>query len=369
MALSRQETILKLIVEEFISTATPVGSKTLIGKYHLDFSSATIRNDMMALEKDGYIEKTHASSGRVPSSKGYRYYVSKLRENDELHVDSEFKKEFQLILAKKSQSVEDIMNKSCQILSEMTNMATVVLGPDANEEHLVSLSVVPLSEHAATAIFVTDRGYVENKTFVIKNEKDGKSITSCVEFLNKRLSGTAISQLSEKITALRPILDDVLGKSAEVVMESFIEAFMKFAKDRIYATGTQKLIDIPEFGEDKEKLQNVLDLINDPAKFRQAIGQEEEKSPAGDEGDVSFTQDKDNDLAIVSEDFSIEGLPSNTIAVVGPQRMNYKKVIGTLEYIAKELNKYFAMDPNGDNNKKKNAEKGKEKGNGSGAGK
>lgn len=359
MALTRQETILKLIVEEFISTANPVGSKTLIEKYHLTFSSATIRNDMMVLEKDGYIEKTHVSSGRVPSSKGYRYYVSKLRENDDLNVDPAFKKEFQMVLAKKSQSVEDIMNKSCKILSDMTNMATVVLGPDAKEEHLVSMSVVPLSEHAATAIFVTDRGYVENKTFVIKNEKDGKSITSCVDFLNKRLAGTAINQLSEKIEALRPIISEMLGKSSEIIMESFIEAFMKFAKDRIYATGAQKLIDTPEFGEDKEKLQNVLDLINDPQKFRKAISQDDDEGSDSD-SDVSLSQDKDNDLAIISEDFTIEGMPSNTIAVVGPQRMNYKKVIGTLEYIATELNKYFGLSDK--KNGKADETDGKEKG-------
>lgn len=340
MALSRQEVILKLIVEEFISTATPVGSKTLIEKYHLNFSSATVRNDMMELEKNGYIEKTHASSGRVPSSKGYRYYVDKLREDEELHVDAAFKKEFQMVLAKKSQSVEDMMDKSCQILSEMTSMATVVLGPSAGEEHLVSISVVPLSSHAATAIFVTDRGYVENKTFVIRSEQDGKDITKCVDFLNKRLAGTAIDELSEKISALRPILSEILGKSADILMESFVEAFMKFARDRIKATGAQKLIELPEYGEDKEKLQNVLDLINDPTKFRAAI--EADGSDKKKEKGVSYTQDKDDDLAIISEDFSISGMPSTKVAVVGPQRMNYKKIIGTLEYIASELNKYFA---------------------------
>lgn len=338
MSLTRQDEILKLIVEEFISTAQPVGSKALIEKYGLDYSSATIRNDMADLEEAGLIEKTHASSGRVPSAKGYRYYVDHLKEDGELNVDSSFKKEFQMILAKKSQSIEDVMDKSCEILSEMTNMATVVLGTDASDEHLISVSVVPLNEHAATAIFVTDRGYVSNKTFVIKNETDGKNIIGCVQFLNQRLTGTPIGELTEKLNSLKPILSEVLGKSSDVILESFVEAFVKFAKERVSAHGASKLISLPEYGDDKEKLKNVINLINNPEKLREAITNYD----SNDDSKTIFAQDDKDDVAIISQEFSIEGMPSTKMAVVGPQRMNYKKVIGTLEYIANEIEKYFS---------------------------
>lgn len=338
MALNRQDEILKLIVEEFIATAEPVGSQTLIEKYKLPFSSATVRNDMAALEHRGLIEKTHASSGRVPSSKGYRYYVSKLKETDDLKIDGDFKKEFQMVLAKKSQSFEDVINQSCKILSEMTNLATVVLGPDANEEHLASIQAVPINENAITAIFVTDKGYVENKTFVIRSEQEGQNVSNCLSFLNKRLSGTAISELSEKISSLKPILVEVLGKSSEVIMDALIEAFMKFAKDRIYSTGSRKLLNVPEYGESKEKLQKALDLINDPKKFREAVNDNE-----GSEG-LALSEDEDDDVAIVSEDLGFDSMPGMKVAVVGPQRMNYKKVIGTLQYIAREIDKYFGND-------------------------
>ncbi len=335
MQLSRLDEILKLIVEEFISTAEPVGSKTLIEKYHLPFSSATVRNDMAILEQKGLIEKTHASSGRVPSSKGYRYYVAKLKENKDLKIDADFKKEFQMVLAKKSQSIEDVMNESCKILSEMTNLATVVLGPNASQEHLVTINIIPISMTALTAIFVTDRGYVENKTFVIRSEEESKNITKCIEFLNKRLAGTAISELSEKIESLKPIISEVLGQSSSVILEALIEAFLKFAKDRIYSSGANNLINLPEYSGDKEKLQNVLDLLNDPSKFRQAVEAND------DDSGVLMSEDEDDDLAIVTEDFGFDELPGMKVAVVGPQRMNYKKVIGTLQYIAQEIEKYF----------------------------
>jgi heat-inducible transcriptional repressor len=341
MAMTRQDQILKLIVEEFIATATPVGSKTLMEKYHLDYSSATIRNDMMELEEEGLIEKTHASSGRVPSAKGYKYYVEHLQAEGGADVDSQFKKEFQLILAKKSQSIEDVMNQSCQILSDMTNMATVVLGGDAQAEHLISVSVVPISDKAATAIFVTDKGYVQNKTFVIHNEKEAKDIMKCVEVLNKRLTGTSLDQLGNKIEALKPILTSVLGKSSDLIMEAFVEAFVKFAKDRLYTTGAQKLLELPEYGEDKKKLQNVLDLLNDPDKLEEFMESESEDDGTG----ICFSKSPDDDVAVVTQDFKINGLPSTTkVAVVGPQRMNYKKIIATLGYISQEINKYFAAD-------------------------
>lgn len=160
MDLSRRELILKYIVEYFIKHAQPIGSNTLIETYGLKCSSATIRNEMMELENAGYLEKTHTSSGRVPSSKGYRYYIDHLREKD---IDESIKHNLAVIFNEKSKSIEDVIKESCQILSHMTNLASVVLGPEASEEHLVSIQFIPLSQNSATAVFVTDKGYVETR--------------------------------------------------------------------------------------------------------------------------------------------------------------------------------------------------------------
>ena len=163
MMLTRKDKLLKLIVEDFIKTAEPVGSNYLIKKYDLPISSATIRNEMNALEKEGLLEKTHISSGRVPSTKGYEYYIEHLRNNK---IDDKMKNELNKVFSN-SITVEEILKESCEILSHMTNLASVVLGPSAEEEHLVSIQLIPLSLNSVTAIFVTDRGYVENKTFTI----------------------------------------------------------------------------------------------------------------------------------------------------------------------------------------------------------
>ena len=331
MSLSRREYILKLIVEEFISTAEPVGSNTLINKYQLDLSSATVRNEMMELERMGYIEKTHTSSGRVPSSKGYKYYVDHLSKNDEVEVDESFKREFQMVLKQKSQSVEEVMEKSCAILSEMTNLATVVLGPDASNEHLVSVQIVPISSKAATAIFVTDRGYVENKTFILDGKHDSKDILKCVEILNKRLVGSSLIDITPKLNALKPILTEMLGQSYNFLMDAFIETFVKFAKERISTYGTRKLLDVPEYDNDKKKLQKVMDLLDDPTKLKEIVS-----SMSSVDDNVMLSSDEE-DIAIVKRDFGNNA----KIAIVGPQRMDYKKILSTLEYIAEELEKFF----------------------------
>jgi heat-inducible transcriptional repressor len=331
---TRQDEILKLIVEDFIASGEPVGSNSLMTNHNLQYSSATVRNDMMKLETLGYIEKTHTSSGRVPSSMGYRYYVEYLKNMKNLSVDEEFKKEFQLILQKKSQSIEDIMNESCEILSELTNSATVVLGPDAANENLISISMVSISPNASTAIFVTDKGYVEHKTIFVKNENQLKKVNECVVFLNKRLIGTKVSQLADKLEALKPILSNVLGNSSNVVMDSFIEACVKFAQSRSMYHGATKLLNNSEY-QNKERLQAALDLIQSPEKLRESI-----KS-----GKVEgFSQNEEEDVAVLSHDMEINGFSRGKIAIVGPQRMDYRTIIGALKYVAEELSKYYDIE-------------------------
>src|SRR5574344_2346736 len=196
--MTRRDEILKLIVEHFVKTAEPVGSKTLQEVYHLSVSSATIRNEMNALENDGFLEKTHTSSGRVPSQKAYKYYVEHIRTGD---VDSSAKNARANILSEKTKSVEEVMKEACEILSHMTNLASVVLGPTVNEEKLVSVQIIPLGENTATAVFVTDKGYVENKTFLIDPTLKTDEVVKTVKLLNDRLTGTPVSDLVNKMEA------------------------------------------------------------------------------------------------------------------------------------------------------------------------
>ena len=337
--MNRRETILKLIVEHFIKTAQPVGSQTLLEEYELDCSSATIRNEMNALEKEGMLEKTHTSSGRVPSSAGYRYYVEHLRDE---RVDSRVKFALASVLEKRTQSVEEVIEQSCQILSSMTNLASVVLGPKVNEEKLVSVQVIPLSPTTATAVFVTDQGYVENKTFVLEQGTSAEDVQKTVTLLNDRLKGTPIVDIVSKMEAMRPAVTDyVVGQ--DVVYQALMEAFLRFAGERLNLYGKEKLFDQPEFAEDAKKLRKVLGLLDDPKALRQALADVE-----GDQVGIRIAGEGD-DLAIVSAKVNVPGGQSTSISLLGPTRMDYDAAVGMLRYVAETLGEYFEKLEGGGN--------------------
>lgn len=332
--MTRSEMILKLIVEHFIKTAQPVGSQTLLDEYKLNYSSATIRNEMNTLEKEGFLEKTHTSSGRVPSKKGYEYYVEHLRED---RIDEEVKYALAAVLDKKAQSVEEVIKQSCEILSNMTNLASVVLGPKVNDEHLVSVQIIPLGNNSATAVFVTDQGYVENKTFMIEDGISIEGIQKTVNLLNDRLKGTAIVDLVPKMEAMKPAVTDYMV-GQDVIYQAILEAFIKFAGQRMSLYGKKNLLNQPEFADDAKKLKEVLSLIDDPAAMAKAL---EANEPKLDE-DVKVRFGEKSDLAIVSAEVSTPGGKPTTLNLVGPTRMDYDKAMALLRYVSETLDDYFA---------------------------
>lgn len=334
MALTRSDSILKMIVEYFIKTAQPVGSQTLIDEYELPYSSATIRNEMFALEKMGFIEKTHSSSGRVPSTSGYKYYCEHLRDHS---VEEEFKNSVQTILDQKIQSVEEVIKASCEILSHMTSLVSVVMHPDETSEKLASIQLIQISDNTITAIFVTDKGYVENKTFIVPDSLKAEELVSCVKLLNDRLKGTPITNLVTKMEALKPILSEYIV-SHDVVYQALLETFMRFAKDRLSLYGKEELFNQPEFKNDAEKLEKVFKLLGNASAFKEMEKEIRQK----EENLLKIGDIEDNpDLSIVSTKLKIGENGESTIALLGPTRMDYDKVLSSLEYISEELTKYF----------------------------
>ena len=327
MKLTRSDTILKYIVEYFIKNAQPVGSHTLIDEYHLPYSSATIRNEMYALEKMGYIEKTHSSSGRVPSSKGYRYYCEHLRDKS---IDETLKNSLQVVLEQKIQSIEEVIKESCEILSHMTNLVSVVSGSGEEVERLANVQLIQISENTLTAVFVTDKGYVENKTFIMPSSIKASEVVECVKLLNERLVGTPVNELVPKMEALKPVLSDYVV-SHDLVYQALLETFIRFAGDRLSLYGRDELFSQPEFMNDAEKLQEVLRLLSDKSLFKEVDA---------DEGVTLDIGESNPDVSMVSTKVKI-GNGENTITLLGPTRMDYDKVLSALEYIAEELNKYF----------------------------
>lgn len=336
MLSARQLLIFKCIVEEFVETAEPVGSKSLMSKYDLPYSSATIRNEMSYLENIGFLEKTHTSSGRIPSTKGYRFYVDTLLQRD---VDDQIKNQVATLFENTHRSLNEIIQESCQMLSELTHLTSVALGPNSGYERLQNITLVPLSSHTVTAIIVTDKGHVENRMFNIKNNAYLDDLTSCVNVMNDLLCGTPINEVARRLEIeVRPILSARI-KEHEVLFNAFLEAFMKFANNNVYFSGKENMMYQPEYN-DVNKLRRLVSAFENSQSWNNLL------PIADDEGVVvrigsDSPIDELNDVSVISASFKTGKKSKGTISVIGPTRMPYEKVVSLVEYISKNIERVF----------------------------
>lgn len=332
MLSTRQLLIFKCIVEEFVETAEPVGSKTLMEKYQLPYSSATIRNEMSYLEEIEFLEKTHTSSGRVPSTKGYRFYVNTLLQPS---VDDEVKNQVAVLLGDRHRSLNEIIQESCQMLSELTHLTTVALGPDSSYECLQNITLVPLGEYSVTAIIVTDKGHVENRMFTIKNSGYMEDLTSCVSVMNELLDGTPINQVAYRLERdVKPILSARV-KEHEVLFNAFLEAFMKFANSHVYFSGKENMLYQPEYN-DVNKLRRLVSAFENSQSWKMLESIHEEEGVCIRIGNESPIEEL-SDVSVISASFKTGRESKGSISVIGPTRMPYEKVVSLVEYISRSL--------------------------------
>lgn len=327
---SRKERILKLIVEQFIQTAQPVGSQTLINEYNLPYSSATIRNEMSELEKDGLIEKPHTSAGRIPSNKGYRYYIERLREKE---IDQDVKTKMHELFSSHDIAINEIVKHGCEIISQMTNLTSVVLGPNSSNELLSKIQYIPLNNNSAVAVFVTSKGHVESKTFNVPNGTDVNEISTCIDILNDRLVGSPINEIIEKMNSIKPILAERITQH-EIIFRAFLEAFINFSNERVAVFGRNNILEQPEFTSDINKLRKLVNIIEDDEVWKKLIGEGDRISVRIGQENVLTELD---DVTLVSKPIRLSNEEYGTIALIGPTRMDYNKVINALEYLSEKI--------------------------------
>ncbi len=320
---SRQKELLKTIVEEYVKSARPVGSKALCKKFKC--SSATIRNDMAALEELGYLEKTHISSGRIPSESGYRYYVDNLMEPKKISGEDILK--LQTVLNNKELELSDAISKSLEIISDITNYTSVVLGGEADDNMLKKVEVVPISDKQLIAILITDTGHVENKNVFLEENIPTDEISKTTELLNKMLVGTQISDVPRKLEfEIKPIIRNYI-QNYEIVYNAFYNALSNFTSDRdVKFAGKTNILKQPEFN-------TVDDVKNIISKFesKDMVSKIEE---TGDEVKVYIGSESeiDDNVTVVKTKYKAAGR-EGTIAIIGPKRMEYERVVNMLEYL------------------------------------
>ncbi|MEO2074516.1 MAG: heat-inducible transcriptional repressor HrcA [Bacillus sp. (in: firmicutes)] len=332
MLTDRQLLILQVIVDDFIRSAQPVGSRSLSKKEEISFSSATIRNEMADLEELGYIEKTHTSSGRVPSEKGYRYYVDHLLSPQVLN--SHDISIVQSIFAEKIYEFEKIIQRSAKILSELTNYTSIVLGPATSINKLMKIQIIPLNKETAVAIFVTNTGHVENRTVSIPASIDPSDLEKTVNILNDRLAGVPLEDLNDKIYKEVAMLLRQHIHNYDSMLHTVADSLKMPVTEKLFFGGKTNMLSQPEF-HDISKIRSLLTMIDQEEWIYNLI----RKEPAG----INIKIGRENNISamdncsLITATYSVGVEKLGTIAILGPTRMEYSRVISLLQLLSKDL--------------------------------
>ena len=329
MLTKRQENILKLIVEHYVKLAKPISSNSICKK--LKCSSATVRNEMSDLEEAGLLEKTHTSSGRVPSEAGYRYYVDHLMELKKMNAEDMLK--LQIIFRNQQLPLADCISKSLQVISDMTNYATISLGTRSHDNLLKKIEVVPMNENSMIVIVVTDKGHVEHKEIKL-NHVSLDEIQKTVSLINSLIVGTPIDEVSQKLEyEVKPIIGKYVAQH-EQLYNAFYTVFSDFATDDVNVVGRTKFLNQPEFSN-VDKIKNIYEKLDDKETLREI--QEDEDSNIkvyiGSESNI------DEDVTVIKTTFKNNNNEESTLAIVGPKRMDYERVVSMLEFLKENIEK------------------------------
>ena len=326
MITERQRAILKCIVEEYIKTAKPVSSNHICS--NLNCSSATVRNEMVRLEELKMLEKNHFASGRIPSEAGYRYYVDNLMEPKEMTGEDMLK--LQTIFHNNELDLNDTIKRSIELVSEITNYTSIVLGNASKDNRLKKVEVVPLEPNKILTMVITDRGFVEHKNMVLPENVLMTDVVKTVELINKLVVNTPINEVSEKLEyEVKPIISKYV-KQHEVLYNAFYDAFSEFSSggSEVHFAGRNNFLKQPEFSN-IDKVRELLSKFDDVNSIK---GEENNgiNIYIGEESEIS------SDVSVIKTKYNYDG-EEGTIAIIGPKRMEYDRVVSLLDYIKENI--------------------------------
>ena len=331
----RKKRILQAIVEEYIETAEPVSSSTIVNKYEMDFSSATIRNEMAELESIGYLDKPHTSAGRVPSAKGYRFYVDELLKDDNISLEEI--KYIQSKLETKVNAIEDLTKIATTTLSEITHYTTVSIGPQTTNNLIEEIKFVLLGTRMLMAIIVTDAGII--KETIIKFDEDitDEQVETLNYMFNNKLKGKPLEIINQPI---EDYIQQEMNYSINVIKPIIEQLKRVISEDEdLYLEGANKAFELPEFKslEIAKNFVNILDTKEIMLDMLNNGFAEDINVYIGDENENQELKD----FSIVTFKHSVGNKQLGTIGIIGPTRMDYSKVISVMKYISKKLNEQW----------------------------
>ena len=334
----RKQKILYGVIEEFIMTAEPVGSKRLVEQCGWDISPATVRNELAALEEMGLVWQPHTSAGRVPSDLAYRYYVDGLERRKTLKLVEfvEIRKRYSDL----NMEIGQLMTETSRLLAELTNCASLVWAPDIRKEKIKHIDLVGVGGHAVLVIVITTAGSLSKQVLDLGKKIIGKDMLAEVEeTLNKTWADVEVENVADFA------LDEAAGNKEKNWVVTKINSLIKdelatdFTK-RVYSDGTEYLIEksdimtIKRAGEVVEELERNFQVL----EWLQAVTEEcEVMVSIGSENELNL-----DGYSLVASGYEIEGEPVGVLGILGPTRMDYNRAIATVEHMAKSLGEVLA---------------------------
>lgn len=329
----RKKKILQIIIEDYVSSAEPVGSRTIARKYDLGLSPATIRNEMSDLELLGYLEQPHTSAGRIPSAQAYRFYVDALIEpgtltdNDMALIDGWYNE--------RRRNIDDIFQSTAKILSRMTQNVSMVLTNQQTIANFCYLKFLPLDSQHAILCIVADDGSIDTNVVDIPLGMSSEEMDYLAGKMSKLLEDRNLSDISVEI--LQNVHTDVVED--KLIFSSLLQAVRKMTgrrqEQKVFLGGTKQLLNQPEF-RDVERVRNLLGILEEEKVLKDLLQGGEDsglKVTIGSENKFTGIQD----CSMVQATYRLNGQIVGTMAVLGPTRMEYGKVISVMDYLHKYL--------------------------------
>ncbi|MFW5788105.1 MAG: heat-inducible transcriptional repressor HrcA, partial [Halanaerobiales bacterium] len=339
---NRKREILKAIIREHILTAEPIGSRTLAKTYDFGVSSATIRNEMADLEDMGFLKQPHTSAGRVPTDKGYRYYVDVLMEQEISRLPdlqnslSRFQKD--------KKGMQGIISGMTNILSRLTKYTTLISEPELQKSKIKKLEIIKVSQKSLLVVLITDSGIVNNKILNLDQEIDSRQLDYINNFLSERLAEKKLTALDQKFfQQLENELMQKINISQKIfsVLAEEMEGIITPADFRIFLGGTSYILEQPEFS-DLQTLKKVLNILDHEDNLRQLIQNlpdEDIEVKIGEENSIEAMKR----CSIVYATYHLGDKAVGKIGIIGPTRMQYHRVISTVDFAADILGEIISQ--------------------------
>ncbi|MBP2637923.1 MAG: hrcA [Firmicutes bacterium] len=329
----RKRLILQAIIDDYISTAEPIGSRTIARKYDLGISPATIRNEMSDLELLGYLEQPHTSSGRIPSVKGYRFYVDcllappQISDHDIAIIDNWYQT--------KARRIEEVFQETAKIMSRMTKNVSMVLAPNVSQCTFRYVQFLPLDEQRSIVVIVTDTGLLENKIIEIPEGLTHEDLGRVANAINSRVGGLAVDRITASV--LEDIQKDILPNPQvyERAIKLLRQVLTVEKSEKVYLGGTTQMLNQPEF-RDVDKIKGLLSMLEEDRLLCDILHM-------SDNDGVIVTIGQENkysgihDCSVVQATYRIDGQVVGSVAVLGPTRMEYGKTMSVLKFMQRHL--------------------------------